>query len=96
MTSLFRNDMPTLMGIRVMPSPHVQPVPVIQVRDIKLKDGTPILSPAFRAEMNRWFLERFGTVDVAYMFDRSAFGPGGILMNPKQVAMLQMYSRDYR
>lgn len=58
----------TLFGMKVITSPLIpDEVPRIEVRDIKLRDGTSILTPAFRAEMNAWFLREFGTKQVAYI-----------------------------
>lgn len=48
---------PKLGGMDVFIEPEV---PKIQARDIKLSDGTSILSPEFRAELNTWFAARFG------------------------------------
>lgn len=72
----------TVMGMRIVSSPFIQPVAKIQ-----LSADLPWCTPSFRAETNRWFLEQFGTRDVAYMMS----GPFGdyIAMNPKQVAMLR-------
>lgn len=71
----------TFMGIRVIPSHFVQPVPKIQ-----LSPDFEWCTPEFRAETNRWFLERFGTKEVAYMVN------GNFLMNPKQIAMLKNFT----
>lgn len=88
--SLFKNDLPTLMGLHVVEVPWLGPVPAIEIRDIKLKDGTPLLSPEFRARENRWWLVRFGTRDVAYFFN----GPMGrtVAINPKQSATLKNFT----
>lgn len=89
--------MSTLFGMRIATSPLVQPVPRIQVRDIKLSDGTSILSPEVRSRENAWYLERFGTMEVAYMMQIPRYGSGGrafdevIAMNPRQVAMLKSF-----
>lgn len=59
---------PTLFGLRVITSDLVpDEVPKIQVRDIKLSDGTSILTPEFRADLNAWLLARFGKKQVAYV-----------------------------
>lgn len=78
------------MGMRILPSHLVQPVAKIQVRDIKWKDGTSILSQEALARHNRWWLERFGTKEVAYMFS-GTFG-NGIVMNPKHAVMLKDFT----
>jgi hypothetical protein len=79
--------------MRVMASAFVQPVPRVQVRDIKLKDGTSILSPEFLARENAWYLERFGKMEVAYVMQVPRYGGRGFdevfAMNPRQFAMLK-------
>lgn len=82
--------MNTFMGFRVLESSLVMPVPKIQVRDIKWKDGTSILSQESLAKHNRWWLERFGTKEVAYMFS-GPFG-NGVFMSPKNAAMLKNFT----
>lgn len=84
--------MNTFFGIKVVESPHVQPVPVLQ-----LSPTFEWCTPEFRAKTNAWLLERFGTMEVAYFFNPRALGLAGspgVLLNPKQVAMLKQYSRD--
>lgn len=89
--SLLRGSGPSMfMGMKIFQSPLVQPVPAIQVRDIKLKDGTSILSERFRAETNAWLLDRFGTREVAYMIGGGPMGDG-IVMNPKHIAVLKNF-----
>jgi hypothetical protein len=39
------------------------------VRDITLKDGTPLLSREFLARENKWWLDTFGTKQVAFILD---------------------------
>ena len=48
----------SFLGMNVIEAPP--PPPKIQVRDIRLSDGTPILSDAFRSEMNSWLAAQFG------------------------------------
>lgn len=60
----------TLFGMQVVTSPFIpDEVPRIQVRDITLKDGTPLLSREFLARENKWWLESFGTKQVAFILD---------------------------
>jgi len=80
----YLNAPPRFIGMDVYELP---PEPAkVEVRDIKLSDGTSILSPEFRAETNAWLLERFGRRETykhaAYMFGNS------IVMSPKHAAML--------
>jgi hypothetical protein len=83
--NLFRDELPTFMGIKVLPSHLVQPVPKIQ-----LSPRFEWCTPSFRSEYNAWLLGRFGTREVAFMFS-GPFGEG-IFMNPKQIAMLKNVS----
>lgn len=86
-----RNDpfglMPSrFMGMDVFEMPP-QPAK-IEVRDIKLSDGTSILPASFRAEMNAWFLERFGRrPEVAYMI-----GNWGIAMSRESIVKLTNFT----
>jgi hypothetical protein len=87
--------MNSLFGLKVFQSPLVQPVPVITFDPQHKCDAWA--TPAFRREMDAWLLNRFGTMEVGYMFDPRALGlPGdpSFVLNPKQVAMLKAYSRD--
>lgn len=49
-----------LYGYRVI---EYQPAPKMQVLDIKMKDGTSILSKEFRDTMNADLLQRFGFIE---------------------------------
>lgn len=81
--------MNTMFGFPVITSPLVQPVPVLTFDPAhKLCWATP----EFRAEMNAWLLERFGTKEVAYIFDPHALrimGNQTIVMHPETVARLK-------
>lgn len=60
----------TLFGMKVITSPFIpDEVPRVQVRDITLKDGTPLLSREFLARENKWWLDTFGTKQVAFILD---------------------------
>lgn len=55
-------------GVPIITSPFLPPEqPAIQVRDICLKDGTPLLSAQFLARENAWWRERYGMRPVAFM-----------------------------
>lgn len=65
-------------GVRVIESPLISPVPKIQI-----SPQFQWCTPEFRAEYDKWLLDRFGTKQVAYMFsgplkDTFAVGPGGM------------------
>jgi hypothetical protein len=85
-------DSGLMFGMRIVESPHIVPVPKIQV------------SPSFkwcseecRREMNAFLLDTFGTKEVAYIIDSSYLSPLGfpgrgmdtLVVNPKHVAMLR-------
>jgi hypothetical protein len=68
------------------------PPPKIQVRDIKLKDGTSILSKEFRDETNAWLAAEFGYHE-SLCKDRMFLVSGlGIIAGPKHVAMLRNFT----
>jgi hypothetical protein len=60
--------------------PHEQPA--IQVRDICLKDGTPLLGNEFLARENAWWKEQYGMRPVAFMVG------GAVAAHPKVQAMI--------
>lgn len=71
-------------GVSIVASPflpHEQPA--IQVRDIRLKDGTPLLSTQFLARENAWWRDRFGMRPVAFMVGDS------VAAHPKVTDMLR-------
>jgi hypothetical protein len=72
-------------GFRIYDSPP--PPPKIQVRDIKLSDGTPLLSPAFRSEMNSWLSERFGFCDDPFKDSVYCIG-SALVMRPEYRHMI--------
>lgn len=57
--------MNTLFGMNVMTSSLVRPVPVLQ-----LSLGFDACTDTFKAEMNQWLLEMFGTKEVMYVFGK--------------------------
>lgn len=64
-------------GLRIVESPLIGPVPKIQI-----SPRFQWCTEEFRAEQNAWWLARFGTKQVAYMFNgnlRDIFvGPGSM------------------
>lgn len=63
------------LGIGIVESPLLEPKP-----KLKLSPGCPV-SDEFRAEMDAWLLERFGTEDPQIVAL-----PGGVLAVPPSVA----------
>lgn len=55
----------SMFGFRVIEAP------LMREPKIKVRADVP-MTPAGRAAMNAWLLERFGDQEVAYMFDRNA------------------------
>lgn len=72
-----------LFGMPVYESPLIRSVPKIQ-----LSPGFKYCTPEFRAEMNQWLLEQFGTKHVAYAFD------GRLALSPEQMRLLKMALTD--
>jgi len=54
----------TLFGLGVMRSNIVQPVPALQ-----LDPSFSACTDSFKAEMNQWLLETFGTKEVMYVLN---------------------------
>ena len=67
------------------------PPPKIQVRDIKFADGTSILTEAFRVEMNRWLLDRFGYAEDMFKDKIYIFGGQALLAKPEYCAILRNF-----
>lgn len=65
-----------------------QTPPKIQLRDIKLSDGTPLVSPEFRAEMNAWLAARFGYRESMIPRDRFLLTQWGLHIRTDQRAIL--------
>lgn len=80
------------MGMKVISSPYVPlELPVITFDPLRKCTWA---SEKYRAEMNAWLLERFGTQQVAFIFNtRALLGSGGfdgLALNPRHAAMLKM------
>lgn len=86
----------TLFGLKVVESPLVpSELPTITF-DPQRKCAWA--TSEYRASVDAWLLKRFGTQQVAFMFDPRALGLGGgpmFAMNPKHVSMLKMNSRQF-
>jgi len=61
------NGMNTLFGMKLMTSALVKPVPVLQ-----LSPDFNACTDTFKAEMNRWLLEMFGTKEVGYVIGKDS------------------------
>ena len=73
------------MGMKIIASPFVEPVPVIAIRH-----DFNYCSEEFKSKMNKWLLETFGTKEVMYFI-----GNDSVVMSPKNYAMIKnlSYSR---
>lgn len=68
---------PRFTGLRIVTSPLLESVPVLQVRD-----NVPMTDEG-RANMNKWLLDMFGTRDVVMFMN------GGVVMSPSAFVQLQ-------
>lgn len=65
---MFNLEPRTLFGMKVITSPFIpDEMPKIQVRELRLKDGTVLTPPDFLARENAWWLKEFGTKPVAFI-----------------------------
>ncbi len=64
------------------------PQPKIQVRQIFLSDGTPLLSPGFLAEQNAWWTAQFGYRDDPFKDKIYLLGSYGMVMRPEYRHMI--------
>jgi hypothetical protein len=71
-------DMMSFGDVRVFCSPLLPLAPKIGVRQICLKDGSPLLSPAFIERENRWWRAQFGEVEQAFQTADGIFMPPGM------------------
>lgn len=78
------------MGMDIYEEPP--PPPKIQVRDIKLSDGTSLLSPKFLAETNAWFAHEFGYRDPILKNNMALMWNGGVLVSPKHAVLLRNFT----
>ena len=67
------------MGMRVLTSPYVGPVPKIQ-----LSYDFTACTEKCKADTNAWLLERFGTKEVFYMIGNDA-----LVLSPTSMATLR-------
>jgi hypothetical protein len=64
------------------------PLPKIQVADIRLSDGTPLLPVEFRAKINNALVERFGYRDDPFKDKIYLLGSYGMVMRPEYRHMI--------
>ena len=64
-----------IQGLRVFSHPLLKAEPVL-----KLRASVPV-SDEFRAEMDAWLLERFGTREVVYRIGGELFASPGVISN---------------
>ena len=74
-----RMKMNTLFGMKVMTSALVRPVPVLQ-----LSPDFNACTDTFKAEINQWLLEMFGTQEVMYMI-----GKDTLVLNQSMLAKIK-------
>jgi hypothetical protein len=77
------------MGMNVYEEPPL--LPKIQVRDIKLSDGTSLLSPKFLAETNAWFAQEFGYREPLLKNNMALMWQGGVMIQPKHAVMIRNF-----
>jgi len=75
------------MGIPLYEAPP--PPPKIQVANITFDDGTPILDPGFRAQMNAWLVDRFGYRDDPFKDHVYFVGDYGMVASSKHCAIIR-------
>jgi hypothetical protein len=75
-----------LMGREIYDAPP--PAPKIQVRQIYLNDGTPLLPTEFLAEQNNWWAAEFGYRDDPFKDKIYLLGSYGMVMRPEYRHMI--------
>ena len=85
--------MNSLFGFKVVEHPLLpSELPVISFDPLRKCTWA---TPEYRASVDAWLLKRFGTQNVAFMFDPRALGLGNFAggpmfaMNPKHAVMLK-------
>jgi hypothetical protein len=74
-----------LMGMDVYVEPDV---PKIQLREITLSDGTPLVSKEFRDEYNAWLIARFGFREGLCRDKVYLLGNYGVMVGKHQLAAI--------
>lgn len=76
----------SMFGVPVLVNRFLPPEGAkIQVRQLYLKDGTPLLREKFIATENRWWLEQFGTQPVMYFLGTD----DALMMHPRVQEMVE-------
>lgn len=75
------------LGMPVFEAPP--PPPRVQVRDITLADGTPLLPAAFRARINADLMERFGFADDIFKDRAYIVGNRALVTSAQNAALLR-------
>lgn len=75
-----------LMGRKIYDAPP--PLPKIQVRQLFLSDGTPLLPAEFLAAENAWWLNEFGYADDIFRDKVFLLGSYGIVCRPEYRQMI--------
>jgi hypothetical protein len=73
----------TINGMRVVESPHITPVPNIQIRS-----DFEWCTPEFRDEMNSYLDRMFGRSERAYVFQDT------MVVSPKMMVQLRIMQKD--
>lgn len=76
-----KGDLSRFCGIQITPHPYAPS----ELPKLKLRPDVPV-TDKFRAEMDAWLLEMFGTEKVVFMWQ------GGILASPENVVMLKGFA----
>lgn len=75
------------LGMPVFEAPP--PPPRVQVRDITLADGTPLLPAAFRARINADLMERFGFAEDLFKDRAYILGNRALVMSAENAGLLR-------
>lgn len=75
-----------LFGRKIYDAPP--PQPKIQVRQLYLSDGTPLLPPDFLATENAWWINEFGYHEDMFRDKVYLLGSYGIVMRPEYRHMI--------
>lgn len=76
---------PRMLGMDVYVEPDV---PRLQLREIKLSDGTPLVSKEFRDEYNAWLAARFGYREPLCKDKMLFIGTHRLMVSKSQFAMI--------
>lgn len=83
----FLRPFPRFGGMKIYEAPA--PAPKIQLRDIQHADGTSILTPEFRRQMQDWLTARFGYQEDLFKDHCYILGNHTIIASPRHMAMIR-------